>query len=314
MQDYKVIEAFILVMRNGSVTAAENATGVPKATLNRHLARLEESLGVQLFVRSARKSVPTEAARDFYKNCVRLIDDMEVGLEEARASVRDLSDGVCGHLTIVSTSHLATSYVGHILRKYVGRHPNVVCHMDLVSDSSTALGNDIDCYVCSSPRDDLDLAARLLGHLRYRFFASSDYIRTFGEPAAPAELCQHRSLVLGQQSADVTVRHDSTGEEDQCNLRVIASSNDYWVVKTMAIRGHGIAILPEFFAHNEVESGLLQPVLAAWQAPRVPVYCMYQRQRYMGRKLRAFIDLMVESFDRIESLQYYTADRPTKAG
>jgi hypothetical protein len=34
----------------------------------------------------------------------------------------------------------------------------------------------------------------------------------------------------------------------------------------------------------------------------------------MGRKLRAFIDLMVESFDRIESLQYYTADRPTKAG
>lgn len=313
MKDLKAIQAFILVMRHGSVTAAETVSGIPKATISRHLAQLEASLGIQLFVRSARKPMPTEAGREFYRSCVRLIDDFGVGLEAARAAARNLADGACGHLTIVSTSHLSTSYVGHVLRKYVHRHPNVVCHMDLVSDISTALGNEIDCYVCTSPRDDLDLVARLLGRMRYRLYASADYLRANGDPASPVELCHHRALVLGQQGEDLVLTRDATLEMHRLKLREAASSNDYWVVKSMAVCGRGVAVLPEFFVHNEVESGLLRAVLPDWQAPEVPVYCMYQRQRYMGKKLRAFIDLMIESFDQIETLQYYRASPPMVA-
>lgn len=314
MADLKIIEAFMLVMRNGSLTAAENASGIPKATLSRHIARLEASLGAQLFVRSTRRPMPTEAARDFYINCIRLLENMNVGLEEAGAAVRDFSDGARGNLTIVATSHLSTSYVGHILRRYNCQYPNVTCHVDLVNDLSTSLGDDIDCYVCTSPRDDLDLVARLLGRLRYRLFASKEYLQACGEPITPAQLCQHRALVLGHQRGDFALRSDLTGKEEHCQLQVAASSNDYWVVKTMALLGHGIAMLPEFFAHNETEGRLLQPVLPEWQGPAVPVYCMYHRQRYMGRKLRAFIDLMVESFDQIEALQYYKVERFTKTG
>jgi DNA-binding transcriptional LysR family regulator len=313
MKDFKAIQAFILVMRHGSVTAAETISGIPKATISRHLAQLEASLGIQLFVRSARKPTPTEAGREFYRSCVCLIDDLEVGLEDARAVARNLADGACGHLTIVSTSHLSTSYVGHVLRKYVHRHPNVICHIDVVNDLSTSLGNEIDCYVCTSPRDDLDLVARQLGRMRYRLYASADYLQANGNLDSPAELCRHRTLVLGRQVEDLVLTCDATLDQHRVSLRVAASSNDYWVVKTMAVRGHGVAVLPEFFAHNEVESGLLRAVLPEWQAPEMPVYCMYQRQRYMGKKLRAFIDLMIESFDQIETLQYYRASRPTMA-
>ena len=59
--DLKLLEAFAAIMRAGSLTKAELQTGMSKATLSRSLQRLEEELGVQLLIRSARKITPTEA-------------------------------------------------------------------------------------------------------------------------------------------------------------------------------------------------------------------------------------------------------------
>ncbi len=307
--DLKMVEAFVLVMRHGSLTAAENASGVPKATLRRHLLRLEASLGVQLFVRAAGKPVPTEAARDFYTNCTQLLDELRAGLERAGLAARELGGGERGHLSIVATSHLSTSYVNHVLRHYMQTHPDVVCHVDLVSDSSAAIADDIDCYVCSVPRTDLDLAARLLGQLRYRLYASREYVDACGEPMTPAELTRHKLLVQDDQRGELTLRTGGGTWQAQRQLDIAASSNDLWVVKTMALRHHGVALLPEFFVHGEVQAGSLQPVLPHWEAPSLPVYCMYPRQRFMNRKLRAFIDMMVDSFHQIESCNYYLVDR-----
>jgi hypothetical protein len=40
MTDIKLIEAFVLVMKHGSIAAAESESNVPKATLSRHLLKL----------------------------------------------------------------------------------------------------------------------------------------------------------------------------------------------------------------------------------------------------------------------------------
>ncbi len=312
--DLKMVEAFVLVMRHGSLTSAENISGVPKATLRRHLMRLEASLGVQLFVRTAGKPVPTEAARDFYANCTQLLNELRAGLERASLAARELGGGERGHLSIVATSHLSTSYVSHVLRRYVRTHPDVVCHVDLISDSSPAVAEDIDCYVCSVPRTDAELAARLLGQLRYRLYASPQYVGSHGEPEEPRELDSHRLLVQDDQRDEMRLRTGDGSWEALRGLNVAVASNDLWVVKSMALRHHGIALLPEFFVHGEVEAGLLQPILPTWEAPPLPVYCMYPRQRFINRKLRAFIDMMVDSFDRIASCNYYLGDRSSHEG
>ncbi len=312
--DLKMVEAFVLVMRHGSLTSAENISGVPKATLRRHLMRLEASLGVQLFVRSAGKPAPTEAARDFYANCTQLLNELRAGLERASLAARELGGGERGHLSIVATSHLSTSYVSYVLRRYVRTHPDVVCHVDLISDSSPEVAEDIDCYVCSVPRTDSELAARLLGQLGYGLYASPQYVGSYGEPVVPRQLDGHRLLVQDDQREEIRLRTGGGSWEALRGLNVVVASNDLWVVKSMALRHHGIALLPQFFAHGEVEAGLLRPILPAWEAPPLPVYCMYPRQRFMNRKLRAFIDMMVDSFDRIASCNYYLGDRGSYGG
>lgn len=308
MTDLKLIEAFVLAMRHGSLSAAEAQSGIPKATLSRLIARLEEQLGTQLFLRAARRAVPTEAGSQFYLRAQRLLEQVTADLEEAKAVVQNLNDEISGKLRISTVSYLSTSYVTNILSRYMQRHPAVVCHLDIVSDLAAPVADDVDCHVWPSQLADANLNSLLLGNLQCRLFASPGYLEQYGVPRTPDDLATHKGLVARRQLADVTLELSKSGQTIQCNMTVGGSTNDYWIMKTMAIDGYGLAVLPEFFARPEVECGILRPVLADWRAPDLPVYCAYPRQRHVGRKLSALIDLMTESFEQIGAMQFYVAD------
>ena len=60
------IELFCLAAETGSFTAAANLAGVTPAAVSRSVARLEERLGVRLFVRTTRQMRLTDSGRLYY--------------------------------------------------------------------------------------------------------------------------------------------------------------------------------------------------------------------------------------------------------
>ena len=63
------IELFCLAAETGSFTAAANLAGVTPAAVSRSVARLEERLGVRLFVRTTRQMRLTDSGRLYYQQC-----------------------------------------------------------------------------------------------------------------------------------------------------------------------------------------------------------------------------------------------------
>lgn len=307
MPDLKLIEAFVFAMRYGSLSAAEAHSGVPKATLSRLIARLEESLGAELLLRSARGTVPTEAGRQFYERAQRMLDAVTAEYEAAAAEVQNLASDVCGELRIATPSYLSSSFVTYVASRYMQRHPNIVCRLTLVSDPVTEVSRDIDCYVASTPPVAQHMTSQLLGTLRLRLFASPGYLERHGAPSVPADLARHKALILKRHAPNVALQLSSDAGTESCVVPVASSTNDYWILKSMAIDGYGIAVLPEFFARPEVESGMLQPVLPSWEAPALPIYYTYHTQRQIGRKLSVLIDMMSDTFARIDELHLYVA-------
>lgn len=305
MIDIKLIESFVLLMRNGSLGRAENEGGIPKTTISRQIAKLEEILGVQLFLRSTRRIAPTEAGTAFYAHCERIIADLNAGLATAQTDVQNLSEGLRGDLYLLTNNHLSTSFVSRVLGLYLDSYPGVTCHLDLVGEEITSIPDSVDCYVCSQPPNQPNLVAKLLGNLTYRLYASPDYLRRNGTPTRPEELEQHPRIVLTTSPREGGWHLRSQDASYDCRPRTIVTTNDYWVTKTFAIDGYGIVLLPDFFTRPEIDAGILTPILPDWHADKVPVYCVYQQQRYMGRKLRALVDLMADSFMQIETFQRY---------
>src|SRR5476649_1604595 len=63
------IELFCFAAELGNFTAAANAAGVTPAAVSRSISRLEERLGVRLFVRTTRHIQLTNSGREYYEEC-----------------------------------------------------------------------------------------------------------------------------------------------------------------------------------------------------------------------------------------------------
>ena len=69
MQDLNDLAYFAAVADHGGFAAAGRALDLPKSTLSRRIALLEERLGVRLFQRSTRRFAVTDSGRAFLEHC-----------------------------------------------------------------------------------------------------------------------------------------------------------------------------------------------------------------------------------------------------
>jgi DNA-binding transcriptional LysR family regulator len=303
--DIKLVEAFVLLMRSGSLTRAEAESGVPKATLSRQISRLEQTLGLQLLVRTPRRMTATEAGRAFFAHGERLLAEVQARLEAAQTEVQELSNGASGELALLTDTQFSTSFLCDVVRRYAEQHPNVRCTLDIADRPAAPSIDAVDCYLCSQPPDQPDLVAKPLGRLGYSLFASPRYLERHGAPQHPSELARHAVIVLQEPGREAAVPLHGRDVSYLWKPQAAARTNDYWVLKTFCLDGLGIALLPDFFSRPEVAAGALRPVLAGWHPEPLRAYAVYRKQRYMARKLRAFIDIMATCFHDIDSLSYY---------
>ena len=81
------------------------------------------------------------------------------------------------------------------------------------------------------------------------------------------------------------------------NSRVIV--NDLNLGKSMAVSGHGIALIPTYFCRQEVNEGKLVRILPEWRMGSGPVHFVYPAQKYVMPKLSAFIDLATTPIKKV---------------
>lgn len=81
----KHIRAANSVALYGSFTAAAADLGMTQSAVSRLVLQLERQLGVSLFLRSTRNVVLTSPGREFTASTRRLIDDLNIQVENARA-------------------------------------------------------------------------------------------------------------------------------------------------------------------------------------------------------------------------------------
>src|SRR6188508_375445 len=65
---------FVEVVRQGSFTAAAGALGMPKSTVSKRVAELEDRLGTRLLQRTTRRVKLTPAGGAYYEQCQRIVE------------------------------------------------------------------------------------------------------------------------------------------------------------------------------------------------------------------------------------------------
>ncbi|MEM9491875.1 MAG: LysR family transcriptional regulator, partial [Myxococcota bacterium] len=118
--DLNHLETFNHVARLGTLAAASRQLGVPKSTISRRLTRLEESVGVDLLHRGARRVTLTEAGAELHARS-----------ERALADLRELASGLAtdsarGTLRLTAPSDLGTTpWFARLLARFRHSYPEV---------------------------------------------------------------------------------------------------------------------------------------------------------------------------------------------
>jgi len=296
--DLNHVSAFVRVVQDGSFTAAARALGLPKSSVSRSIAQLEQDLGVRLLHRTTRKLHLTDAGTAFHNRVARALAD----IDEATAAAADLQRELRGSIRVTVPVDLGVWAVASIVARFVRKHPSVHVEVRLSSRIVDLIAENFDLAVRAGPVRDESLIARRAGALDFGLFASSRYVARRGAPKTLAELEQHDCAILRTDAGAMAWKLTSTtGEEHTVPVRGSISADDISFLKKAVLAGGGIALLPLFLVPREEQSGKLVRVLPDWRFTGSMLHVVYPSARYVPQRVVAFRDYLVRELGKIGS-------------
>lgn len=292
---------FAHVVEAGSFSAATVRAALPKSTISRRIAMLENALGERLLVRNTRRLVMTEFGERILDHARRLITETEAAL----AVALHRQDTPRGVLRISVLPDLVEIGLAEICHAFAVRYPEVRLELDLSPRHVDLLAERFDIALrgAASLPDDSTLVARRLCDFRLGLYASSDYLAAHGMPASPEELASHACLqLMGGDGAAIPWRLQHGERQWEGIPQGHLATNSPRLLRDLVAQGMGIGELPEHFAAALVGEGRLQRVLPSWQLPVVPLWCITAGRRLLPPGITAFIEMMKDSMRQYTDL------------
>jgi len=292
MDKLDAMNAFAKVVASGSYAEAARRLGLTRSAVSKAVMELEQILGARLLDRTTRRVTPTEAGLAYYDRCVSILADVE----ETEIQISRLHDEPRGVLKINAPMSFGILYLGEAIAAFMARYPELRIELVLNDRFIDPLEEGVDVTVRIGALADSSLIARRLAPARLALVASPDYLATNGTPLVPHDLAKHRCLAYGHMAA--VHRWQLMQGSEVVNVQISAAlcSNNGEVLRTSALAGNGIAILPTFFVGPDIASGKLVQVLPDNPPPELGIFALYAPNRYLAAKTRVFIDFLSSRF------------------
>ena len=265
----KQIEAFVEVVRRGTVSRAAEALGITQPALTARLHGLERALGQAVFARSGRGVRLTDAGRVFLPHAERAL----LAIGDGQTAVADLVGGRAGKLVIGATGSVCSYVLPKVLKRFRLEHPRIdltvrTGHSEQVME--LVLAEAVELAIVRELRhDDLDVIPLY-----------DDELALVTHPSHPfAQRGSTRLVDVVAEGLVVFDRASSYYELTQALFvgagvppRTIMELDNFEAAKKMLEEGLGVALLPKVAVARELELGQLAPsrsstpdrYIAAW--------------------------------------------------
>lgn len=278
--------AFTKTVEARSLSRAAAELGVPRATLSRRLARLEERLGARLLRRTTRSLKITDAGEALYRHARLVLD----AVAEAEASIRRTDDAVRGNLR-VSLPPVGAAFF-ELLTGFAAAYPHVRLQTYFATRHVDLLRDGYDVALRASSQFEPGLVARTLVRFRFIAVAAPAYLEQHGTPTTLRELRTHRCL-MGFARGELPETHWMAGGR-KIQLDGAMFSNSQELLARAAERGQGIALVPSLAVQDRLERGALVEVMPGVLRSEGRIAVVYPERELVPPQVRAFVDWMVK--------------------
>jgi len=288
--DLNDIVVFTKVAETKSFTGAADALGLPKSTVSRKLAQLEERLGVRLVQRTTRKLALTDIGEMYYERCSRIVHDVIA----AEQLVTDMQATPRGRLRITAPVDFSTRWLGDIVAAFLARYPDINIELASSDEVVDLIEDGFDVAVRFGPMPESTLIARKLCSLSLVLAASPAYLaKTPMRSIDDLDAAEHVLFTPTTATQAWTLFNGDQTHEFGRPARF--ASNNYGAVRDVALAGGGVALLSEFMVSDYLTAGQLVRVLPKWSTKQTEVHAVYPARHNLPPRLTLFLDHLAKA-------------------
>jgi DNA-binding transcriptional LysR family regulator len=185
--NWSLVQAFLAVAEEGSLSAAARKLGQSQPTLGRQIKQIEAALEAELFIRQPRGLSLTTTGRQMVVPARRMREAMNsIALTAAGTSAR-----AEGTVRLTASHVVAQFFLPDILAKLRETHPAI--HITLIPSDvqENLLFREADIAVRMLQSSQLDIVTRKLGALDLGIYAAPGYLARKGRPHSIEDFIDH---------------------------------------------------------------------------------------------------------------------------
>jgi len=278
---------FVQVVEEGSFSKVAELNSLTNSVVSKHIAKLEDELGVQLLFRTTRKLTVTEAGNVLYQRA----RNVKQATLEAIDSVSGFGDSLTGHIKMSVPCISGNFVLANAVAEFCNMHPDLTVDMGLENSFVDILKGGYDLVVRTGKLIDSSLIARHLIDSQWVICAAPTYMSRYGTPMTPEDLVNHNCLQYAYQTTGAS-EWEFKGIDGNYTVKVSGnfSTNNTEALRKSALGGHGLAYVPRCLVHEDFLKGDLLDVFPERVGKKLGIYAVYPFTRQPPRKIEMLIE------------------------
>ena len=290
MDQLASMRIFTTVAEMGALNSAARQLRLSPSAVSKHIAALENRLGVQLLTRTTRQVSLTEVGASYLESCRQILEE----IDRADALAQSAAGRVQGLLRVEVPPGFAHRHIAPHLPAFVAKYPHLSVELKGNDGSTDLIDSGFDISIRISPHTDHDsLVYTELAPNSRRLIATPRYLEKYGTPVKPADLMNH-SLITHAHANASNYWHfkNPKGGTRSIHARgnIMIDSGD--AILRAVLNDGGIAMLPNYMTSRHLRSKALISVLDRLVTEDYPIHAVTVPSRHSILKINVFLDYL----------------------
>lgn len=291
--DIDDLPVFLAVKEMKGIRAAAKQLNMPKSTVSRTIARLEEQLDIRLFDRNTRRFRLTDEGSVFFGFAENIIDQAKQA-DAAMAGMRHLPTG---QLKISMPMAFSREVIGGRLAEFHDRFPQITLQLQVTSHAVNVLREDLDVAFVVEPVESSDLIRHVISDTALIWVASPSYLQDIRIPDTVSGLLPHLKFCERRYQNNRLEVMTPRGAQS-VDTTALMSVNDPVILRDIALRGGGVALLPELYCRRFLARGeIIQVCPSVRLRHTARISALVAHRRLQPRKARIMIDFVKDCLE-----------------
>lgn len=290
-EDFNDLLWFLALAEDRSFTKAAAKLGITQSTLSHTIKRLETRLGLRLLTRTTRSVSLTEAGEHLFNALLPRITAIRAELE----ALSDLRDKPAGTVRITLSDHALETVVWPKLQPILRDYPDIRVELSRDNGLRNIVEDGFDAGVRLGESIEKDMIAVRIGpDWRMLVVASPAYLADKTMPQHPQDLVGHNCINMRQATGGGLYAWEFEKDGQELRVRVVGqlTFNTSYPMVDAAVKGLGVAYVPDDLVASELSAGTLVTLLEDWTPPFPGYYLYYPSRHQNAPAFRVVVDAL----------------------